>query len=193
MLRLMLVTAALLCSGLAAFCTAWIVVPAPSYRLFQVAVGASEWSLWFGALGLAGSGLSLFAHAAGSRWPARAALALGAVSVVLAMSPPLNAWRVARANNIELSPRQYFFGRRENTHAPVERTSETVATVEGQTLKLDVYLSTRREATARAAVVVVHGGSWNAGERSDYPRWNEWLAEQGYAVFDVDYRIAPQP
>lgn len=193
MFRLLLVTSALLCSGLAACFTVWIVLPAPSYKFFQVAVGASEWSLWFGALGLAGAGLSLLALAAGSRWPAWVALSLGVAGVVLAMIPPLDAWRVARENKIELSLRQYLFGLPENPPASIERTSETFATVEGQTLKLDVYLSTPTAATGRPAIVVVHGGSWSAGERGDYPQWNEWLARQGYVVFDIDYRITPQP
>jgi acetyl esterase/lipase len=122
------------------------------------------------------------------------ALLLGVAAVALAMIPPLDAWRVARENKIELSLGQYFFGLRENPPAHIERTSETFATVEGQTLKLDVYLPRDKAETLRLpAIIVVHGGSWSAGERGDYPQWNEWLARRGYAVFDIDYRIAPQP
>jgi acetyl esterase/lipase len=194
MLRLTLLTSALLCSGLAVLFAMWIVVPAPAYKLFQVAVGASEWSLWFGALGLAGASFGLLALASGARWPAWVAVSLGVASVALAMYPPLDAWRVARENKIELSLREYLAGSNESALAPVERTTETFATVEGQTLKLDVYLSrVKGETLQLPAVIVVHGGSWSAGERSDYPLWNEWLARQGYAVFDIDYRIAPQP
>jgi acetyl esterase/lipase len=194
MLRLTLVTLALLCSTLAVFITIWIVIPAPAYRFFEVAVGASEWSLWFGALGLAGAALGLLALAAGSRWPAWLALSLGVAAVGLAMIPPLDAWRVARANKIELSVRGYLFGSpAKDAPASVERTTETYAVAAGQTLKLDVYLSPHQTEMARPAIIVVHGGSWSAGERDDYPQWNEWLARQGYAVFDIDYRIAPQP
>lgn len=193
MLRLTLLTPALLCSGLAAFFTTWIVVPAPAYKLFEVAVGASEWSLWFGALGLAGAVFGLRARASRAGWPAWVAVSLGVAAVALAMIPPLDAWRVARENNVELSLRQYLFGSQEDSLALVERTTETFATVEGQTLKLDVYLSRVKAEKLLPAMIVVHGGSWNAGERSDYPLWNEWLARQGYAVFDIDYRIAPQP
>lgn len=109
------------------------------------------------------------------------------------MVPPLDAWRVARANKIELSLRQYLFGSHADSPVRVERTTETYATVEGQTLKLAVYHSPLKEELKRPAIIVVHGGSWSAGERDDYPQWNEWLARQGYAVFDIDYRIAPQP
>jgi acetyl esterase/lipase len=194
MLRKALLASAFLCGVLATLLTIWIVVPAPSFFVFQVAVGASEWSLWFGAVGLAGAGLSLLAGAAGSGRAAWLALSLGVAAVGLSLIPPLESWRVARENRVELSPGQYLFGSQDDHNAGVERTTETFATVEGQTLKLDVYLAPVKETTfMRAAVVVVHGGSWSAGERSDYPLWNEWLARQGYAVFDVDYRLAPQP
>ncbi len=197
MLRTILLIAAFLCGGLALLFSMWIVVPALSFDLFQVAVGVSEWSLWFGAGGLAGAGLSLLARAAGSRRGAWIAVLLpGVVAVVLSLIPPLDGWRVARANDVGLSLGQYLFGSRDETAARVERTTETFADVGGQTLKLDVYLRAAKEMIEperRAAIVVVHGGSWSAGERSDYPLWNEWLAEQGYAVFDVDYRLAPQP
>ncbi len=195
MLRLTLLTLALLCGGLATLFTLWIVVPALSFDLFQVAVGASEWSLWFGVVGFVGAGLSLLARAAGSRRAAwLPALSLGVAAFGLSLFPPLDAWRVARANKLELSFSQYLFGSREDQPlASVTRTSETFTTVAGQTLKLDVYLSPMKVETLRPAIIVVHGGSWNAGGRGDYPRWNEWLAREGYAVFDADYRLAPQP
>jgi len=193
MQRKILLSAAFLCGGLAALLTIWIVVPAPSYTLFEVAVGASEWSLWFGAMGLAGAVLSLLARAAGSGRAVWAALSLGVAAMALSSIPPLDGLRVARANNTELSLRQYLFGSPSEHGARVERTTETFATVAGQTLKLDAYLSPSTERKLRPAVVVIHGGAWSAGERSDYPQWNEWLARRGYAVFDIDYRIAPQP
>ena len=42
-------------------------------------------------------------------------------------------------------------------------------------------------------MIVVHGGSWNGGARSDFPRWNRWLSAQGFTVFDIDYSLSPQP
>ncbi|HEY1404031.1 MAG TPA: alpha/beta hydrolase [Pyrinomonadaceae bacterium] len=193
MLRKTLLIAAFLCGGLATLFAIWIVVPALSFSLFMVAVGASEWSLWFGAAGAAGAGLSLLARATGSGRAAWVALSLGVMACGLSSIPPLSAWRVARENRIELSLRQYLFGVPDDQAARVVRTTETFATAGGQTLKLDTYISQSTETTLRPAVIVVHGGSWSAGERSDYPLWNDWLARRGYAVFDVDYRLAPQP
>jgi acetyl esterase len=45
----------------------------------------------------------------------------------------------------------------------------------------------------RAAIVVVHGGSWSRGDKSDIA-WRsvcQWFASAGYVAFSVDYRLAP--
>ena len=69
-------------------------------------------------------------------------------------------------------------------------------------LLLDAYLPTGSDGKPGSfggsdggvpAIVVVHGGAWSGGRRSEAPDWNHWLTEQGFAVFDVDYRIQPQP
>lgn len=46
----------------------------------------------------------------------------------------------------------------------------------------------------RAAIVVVHGGSWARGDKADIA-WRavcQWLASAGYVAFSVDYRLAPK-
>jgi acetyl esterase/lipase len=40
---------------------------------------------------------------------------------------------------------------------------------------------------------VVHGGFWSAGQRGEAPLASRRLAELGLTVFDVEYRLAPQP
>ena len=57
---------------------------------------------------------------------------------------------------------------------------------------LDAYLPAEDDA-ARPAIIVIHGGSWSSGDKSDFPRWNGWLVEHGFAIFDIQYRLAPQP
>ena len=61
---------------------------------------------------------------------------------------------------------------------------------EGPPLLLDLY---QRSDTPipRPLVVMVHGGSWQRGVRSEYPALNRYLAARGYAVADIDYRLAP--
>lgn len=46
---------------------------------------------------------------------------------------------------------------------------------------------------ARAAIVVVHGGSWARGDKADVA-WRavcQWLASAGYVTLSVNYRLAP--
>ncbi|HEX6291647.1 MAG TPA: alpha/beta hydrolase [Herpetosiphonaceae bacterium] len=191
MLRLMLVIPGLLCSLGAIVITLWIVVPAPLYQLWLVAVGASEWSLWFGAIGLAGAGFGLAALALGSRWPASIALVLGLSAAAIALVPLLQSQPVARANDLQLSLRRYLLGTRDLPEGQPQTIA--FATVAEQPLMLDVYQPAAPAATPRPAVIVVHGGSWSGGDKSDFPRWNWWLTQHGYVVFDIQYRLAPQP
>jgi acetyl esterase/lipase len=49
------------------------------------------------------------------------------------------------------------------------------------------------EEPARAAIIVVHGGSWTRGDKADIA-WRsvcQWLASAGYVAFSIDYRLAP--
>lgn len=191
MLRFVLVGFGLVLSVSAFLITLWIVMPAPLYQLWLVAVGASEWSLWFGALGLLGAGLSIASLNLGSRWPAWIAIGCGLLAAAFALVPPLQSRPVARANQTPLSLSRYLFGAPDLPVATPQ--TETFATVAGQTLNLDVYQPSAQANEPRPAVVVVHGGSWSGGDKSDFPRWNWWLTQQGLVVFDVQYRLMPQP
>src|SRR5690606_23633715 len=70
------------------------------------------------------------------------------------------------------------------------------ATVDGQPLLLDACLPPDFDPaseSSRAAIVVVHGGSWARGSKNDVA-WRavcQWLAKSGYPTFNVDYRLAP--
>jgi acetyl esterase/lipase len=39
-------------------------------------------------------------------------------------------------------------------------------------------------------VIVIHGGSWSRGAKSDFATYDRWLAAAGRVVFDVEYRLA---
>jgi acetyl esterase/lipase len=78
---------------------------------------------------------------------------------------------------------------------PRARPDQTMvfATVGGKILRADVYLpGAAGSATALSApVVMIHGGGFSGGRRSDGRNWDRWLASRGYTVFDVDYRLDP--
>lgn len=62
--------------------------------------------------------------------------------------------------------------------------------------QLDIYttsIQAQGSATKpKPAVVVVHGGGWIAGDKRERASFCVALAEAGYAVFSVNYRLAPQ-
>jgi acetyl esterase/lipase len=41
-----------------------------------------------------------------------------------------------------------------------------------------------------SALIGVHGGGWQAGARSTFQYWGAYLAERGYALFAISYRLA---
>jgi acetyl esterase/lipase len=71
----------------------------------------------------------------------------------------------------------------------------TYAIVDGHPLALDVYKpGPATQATGKVpAVIVIHGGGWSADDKGEAPRASARLAQQGFAVFDIQYRTDPQP
>jgi acetyl esterase/lipase len=63
---------------------------------------------------------------------------------------------------------------------------------DGSKLELDVW-QTEGAGTdrLRPAFVRVHGGGWTQGRRGEFGRWNRWLNDLGYDVFDIEYRLDP--
>ena len=180
-----------------------IILPAPSYYLWMAAVGISEWSVWLllaGLMSLACGGSALFiGRTSASAW---AGITLGLVTVVCAGVPVVGAYRVAAHRGVGLSWSRYFLGTGQ-ADAPgvvdVQRDVE-FATPDGRPLRLDVYqppFPARREPQTDGstgplspAVIVIHGGSWSGGEKSDFESYDRWLAAGGRVVFDVEYRLA---
>lgn len=182
----------LIISLIALLATVWIIVPAPSYYIWLFSVLASEWSLGFGVLALAGIFFAILARMknGGRIWTL--SFVMGASALFISLYPLVSALSAARNQNISLSWCEYFSGfRRDNSE--INYATRTFTEIEGQELKLDVYLPPAGTEKNGAGVIVVHGGSWNGGRRNDFPQWNAWLARQGFAVFDIDYRLAPQP
>ncbi|HEY0078687.1 MAG TPA: alpha/beta hydrolase [Pyrinomonadaceae bacterium] len=62
----------------------------------------------------------------------------------------------------------------------------------GHPLRLDVYQPQANDTskTLLPAVIVIHGGSWSGGAKSDFASYDRWLAADGRVVFDVEYRLA---
>ncbi len=64
----------------------------------------------------------------------------------------------------------------------------TYATHDGTALAGDLY--TPDGPGPFPVLIAVHGGGWQLGNRASYQYWGEHLAEAGYALFAVSYRLS---
>jgi acetyl esterase/lipase len=76
---------------------------------------------------------------------------------------------------------------------PASQQTETrggiaYASHDGVSLAGDLYLPAG--AGPFPALVAVHGGGWQAGARNAFQFWGPYLAERGYVLFAVSYRLA---
>lgn len=103
--------------------------------------------------------------------------------IVLAVAAFAIAWTaVASADPGRNAPRV-------PTGVRVERDL-TYRRVGGEDLKLDAYVPVG--AGRRPAVVVIYGGGWIVGSKELSGPFAQELADQGFAAFAMNYRLAPQ-
>ena len=65
------------------------------------------------------------------------------------------------------------------------------ATGEQEQLLLDAYLPPAGEGAAMPVAVLVHGGSFDAGDKSELTPLALMLATRGFAVVSINYRRLP--
>ena len=61
--------------------------------------------------------------------------------------------------------------------------------VDGKDLATDFYPSSLK--TKSPLVIVIHGGSWQSGDSKQLPELNSYLAQKGFNVTAINYRLAP--
>lgn len=180
--------------GWTAFGLLWalaILLPVPTLALWIFAVLVSEFSLLLAAFALVGLCLAALIHRAGARRVGLVSVVLAGATLVISLVPVAQAWRTAGEKDVALSFSEYFAGLSVTSdRSPAE--TRVYARPEGGELRLDVW-TPQGAGQNRPAVVMVHGGAWEMGARSESPRWNTWLNERGYVVFDIDYRLMPPP
>jgi acetyl esterase/lipase len=88
--------------------------------------------------------------------------------------------------------------------APAQRSADNEATtmrvardvvwstIDDDDLTLDVYAPDSDSGASRAAVVLIHGGGWQGGEKEDFVAEANRLAARGYVAVSIDYRLAPE-
>ena len=138
-----------------------------------------------GSLGLVGIALAI----GGGRWTkllgAASLVVLGAIVVAgLALARTLSDHGAAYDPMRQLGP-----------EASARPANERVvfATVDGTDLHADVWLPPNEVSGPTPVVVYVHGGGFVGGELGMRPLQLAYLADRGYTVFEIEYRLAPPP
>lgn len=181
-------------------------LPVPTHRLWAGSVAATEFGYWIALAAL----LPLI--------PTRARLRIGRLGALMSLCAiGLFTIPVVRAKQISdsLPPAlQAQFGapqRERHRFAPQPRAEPLVladllnpektppvryeervfAAHDGQNLTLSIY----RPAYVHEpvpAILVIHGGTWRDGDRSEFGPFNAYLASRDYVVAAMDYRLAPR-
>jgi acetyl esterase/lipase len=183
----------LVLAAVAAAAAALIIFPSPSKTLALAAILAGEKSLAIVALAVVAAVLALASSRPGTRGLAALTVLLSLAALVVALIPAAQALRLAGERRVDLSFGRYL-GSKVDTEGPITAAKTvTYNTADGRALGLDVYVSRSGSSAPSPAILVAHGGGWSAGEKGDASLFSGFLADHGFTVFDVQYRIAPQP
>jgi len=169
------------------FLSVWIVVPAPDYFFYPLAVGSPEVAPVLFAAGLL---LVLISARQATRRPvARLALVFAAIASMLSLVPVVQ---------VPIALARFNRAMEKTTAEPPARLPGEVrvtrgvpfSKADGVPLSLDVY----RPATNGPFPIImqIYGGSWQTGSPASQDWFSRHFAERGYMVVAVDYRHAPE-
>jgi acetyl esterase/lipase len=167
---------------------------APSYHIWLLAIGVTEFPFIFAAIAalLTVTGF----------WVNKYQLAgtiLGVITIIIFLSPVIRAYWVAKDLKADLAT---ALNTKPNDDVPLSFSKlfksakndayKTIKYVQYQdtALNLDYYQS--KILGKRPCVIVVHGGSWAGGDSKQLPELNTYLADKGYNVAAINYRMAPK-
>ena len=172
---------------------------APPWTPWKLGVLAGEFGHWL-ALGGVGLAVAAWALRSGGGVVAGVTIGVALAATVLLARPTWQAMGVARelparfaaefgaraagGGRAVFSPGAFFGGSEQNVRV------ETFEVSAG--LPVDFHRAVRADGKPAPCVIVVHGGGWDSGDRTQLPELNHWLARRGYAVAAVSYRLAPR-
>ena len=59
-------------------------------------------------------------------------------------------------------------------------------------LKLDVFNNTRKNGSSKTAIIIIHGGGWRSGNRTQHYPLAQKLADLSYICFTPEYRLSTE-
>ncbi len=174
-------------------CSLLVLFPTPTSLLVPVAIVIAEWGYYFALLAI---GLAVFAWRRGSLGKLTAILAL--LTAVLSLSPTLRAFQIAKSlparcdqafaeTAHDEKPFRLLSLFRLSSFPDVAMTTH----VYHEELELDLYQS-KNASMPPPLIVMIHGGSWKGGSKTELADFNRYLAHENYAVAAIGYRHAPK-
>jgi acetyl esterase/lipase len=108
--------------------------------------------------------------------------------VTIFLIPAIAAEKIARQMQHKLSLKELFTGHTVHKNPPQTHVYKSAGQKD---LRLDFYPSKNINS---AWILIIHGGGWDSGDRTQLAEWNYYLSQQqqnGLAVFALDYSLAP--
>ena len=201
----------LLLSGIGLFLSLWIVIPAPTFSLLPLGVGAPEISPWLILLNAIAFVLTISQLQVGVKDDvALIASLLGLLLswLPLIQLPAANAQfakeitKVLGTDYLTKIPTSLQTQMRSKPFIlldafrgiPIQKVriqrGVVFASPDGIELKLNLYqpLVTGKY----PAIIIIYGGAWQQGTANNDEAFSRYMASQGYSVIAIDYRHAPQ-
>jgi len=200
----------LILSLLGFFLSLWIIVPAPTWSLLPLGVGAPEVSPWLIALHGIALLLTLGIY---QSWITKTIVICSLLGLILSLVPLAQFPTADRAFKVEMERvlgTDYLDNIPQKTKALMRSKPLAIADVfrgipllevriergivfaspDGVDLKLNTYrpLTTGKYPT----LIIIYGGAWREGSPDTYEEFNCYMAAQNYTVIAIDYRHAPQ-
>jgi acetyl esterase/lipase len=175
----------------AALAAALILVPAPQKQLAFLAIVIDEKAFLVIVVAVLGALLAWAAYGPANKVAPTISLVFAALALGIALIPPVQAIQIAHDRNVPLDLWRYVTAPIDIAPARPDQTL-SYATIDGETLSLDVYRPPAGWSGSVPAVIVIHGGGWSSGDKGETPLSSQRIAAAGLAVFDIQYRLAPK-
>ena len=173
------------------------ILRAPTHLLWMLAIGATELGHLLALLCLAAA-----VPLGNKTWYGRTSACLCFAAAILFITPLLRAEWIAGDIGQQIHktfgdaavhrPQPLVFAALFLGVAPPDVRPQKLIyqKIDGADLSLDFYPV--QDSERAPLVIVIHGGSWNSGDNTDFIPMDRYLAGRGFAVVDILYRLAPR-
>ncbi len=73
-----------------------------------------------------------------------------------------------------------------------EKKNITYCSIGSRDLELDVFYPVKKSMSQQVAIIIIHGGGWRSGNRTQHYPLAQKLAELGYVCFTPEYRLSTE-